>query len=191
MEPSFPSLADLYPEALDQARSWHDDAYMVWADISFRLSRLDAAFAFGTLNDPKQGLLVYFRLNEEGYDVELEEAESSGRTEFRPEINREDWAVDSQEVAQRVFNLRGSDFLKAHPEVDEAMLQLRRISGASAENTGLETDKIVWIMSYYKLRGVTLRVFVDSITGEIIGEEFFEADNFDPDIDNELEVDTF
>ena len=174
MEPRFPSIAKLYPEALDEAQSWREDAYMVFADVSHRQGRISTAFAFGTMEDPNLGLLVYFRESENGYVVKSEESEGAGRVEPRPGINREDWAVDSIEVAQQVFLERGSDFLKAHPEVDEALLQLTRVSGAAAENTGLEAERIVWVMHYYQITGYELRVYVDPITGSIIGEEFFE-----------------
>lgn len=169
-----PSLVELYPEALDQARSWRDDAYMIYADIDFHPERFSTAFAFGTLEDPNLALLVYFNENEDGYEVKLDESRGSGRTDFPPAIHRDDWSTDSPEVAQYAYDQRGSDFLDAHPEVNEAVLQLTWLSGAAAENTGLEAQRLVWVMHYYQLRGYSLRVYVDPLTGEIIGEELFE-----------------
>ncbi len=186
-----PSVAELYPQALTKAQEWHEDAYMASAKIGVRVSATWATFFFDSLNNPNEGLLVTFWLLEHGYEIEVENVDAPGRLEADPPINREDWDVDSIEAARIAFDNRGKEFLYEHPEADRAMLQLTRVSGSAAENTGLEMNRIVWVMHYYQLRGVELRVFVDPITGEIIGEQFFEADNFDPDIDNELEVDTF
>lgn len=169
-----PSLVELYPEALDQARSWRDDAYMIYADISFQKESFSTAFAFGTMDDPNLALLAYFNENEDGYEVKLDESRGSGRTDFPSAIRRDDWSTDSPEVAQYVYDQRGFDFLDAHPEANEAVLQLTWLSGAAAENTGLEAKQLVWVMQYYQLRGFSLRVYVDPLSGEIIGEELFE-----------------
>jgi hypothetical protein len=174
LEPDFPSAQELYPKALEKAQSWQSDAYLTWILFDFRTSGSLLSFAFSTPADPSAGLLINIWPQEDGYEIELRETGSPARTRNVPAIEREDWPIDSTVINHIAFEAKGLDFLTEHPEVDEILFQLRRLSGAAADATGLPIGQIVWRVDYYQLRGYSLDIYLDPKTGEIIGEWFSE-----------------
>jgi hypothetical protein len=174
LEPEFPSAQELYPQAIQQALAWQPDAYLLTIEFRQRDVVTLLSFEFATFTDPHAGFLVNYWEYENVQRIEVEEINYLGRFESRPGIEREDWPVDSTVISHIAFEAKGLDFLTEHPEVDEILFQLRRLSGAAADATGLPIGQIVWRVDYYQLRGYSLDIYLDPKTGEIIGEWFSE-----------------
>jgi len=175
MEPKIPSVKEFYPQALAEARKWRSDAYMVDVAIHIRNSRVLGSFAFDSESDPEVGFLFYIEGSDEGFQVEPEEVDASGRLKANPAIELDEWELDSLEAARITYENGGREFLKEHPEVDTVHLHLTRVGGSASKRTGVAMNRVVWIVSFYRLRVVYFDIYLDPITGEVLATDFREG----------------
>ena len=175
MEPKIPSAKEFYPQAQAEALKWRPDAYMVYAAIHIRNSRVLGSFAFDSESDPEVGFLFHIEGSDEGFQVESKELNSSGRLKANPAIEPDEWAVDSLDVARIAYENGGRDFLKDHHEVDTVHLHLTRVGGAASDRTGIAMNQVVWIVKFYRLRVVYFDIYLDPLTGDVLATDFQEG----------------
>ena len=175
MEPKIPSLKEYYPQALAEAIKWRQDAYMVDASINIRPSRILGSFAFDSESDPEVGFLFHIEGSDEGFQVEPKELDAPGRWVIQPAIEPDEWALDSLDVARIAYENGGREFLKEHPEVNTVLLHLMRVSGSASDRTGLNQGNVIWVATFYRLRKVSIDIYIDPITGEVLATDFQEG----------------
>ena len=174
-EPKIPSVKEYYPQALAEARKWRQDAYMVDASINIRPSRILGSFAFDSASDPEAGLLYFIIASDEGFQTETKEVDASGRMKSDPAIEPNEWALDSLDIARIAYENGGDAFLKEHPEVNTVLLHLMRVSGSASGRTGLIQGDVIWVATFYRLREVSIDIYIDPITGEVLATDFQEG----------------
>ncbi len=175
MEPKIPSMKEFYLPALTEARKWRQDAYMVDASINIRHSGILGSFAFDSASDPEAGLLYFISVSDEGFQTETKEVDASGRIKSDPAIEPDEWALDSLDVARIAYENGGDAFLKEHPEVNTVLLHLMRVSGSASSRTGLPQGEVIWVATFYRLRKVSIDIYIDPITGDVLATDFQEG----------------
>ncbi len=175
MEPKIPSIKEFYPQALAEARKWRTDAYMVDADVYIHHSRVIGSFSFDSESHPEVGFLFYIEESDEGFHVEPEEVDASGRLKANPGISHDEWELDSLDAARIAYENGGRTFLKEHPEVDTVLLHLMHASGSASSRTGLPMGKVVWVVTFYRLRGAYMRIYIDPLTSEVLATDLQEG----------------
>ena len=175
MQPKIPSIKEFYPQALAEARKWRSDAYMVFAAIHIRHSRMIGSLAFGSESHPEAGFIYYILENDDGFLTETKEVGTSGSLKADPGINTDEWELDSLDAARIAYENGGRAFLKEHPEVDTVRLQLIRLGGAGSERTGIAMNRVVWSVSFYRLSGADLGIYIDPLTGEVLATDLQEG----------------
>ena len=171
-----PSVNALYPQAVAIAAKWHPYAYITRVIVNLHPSGHMTTFMFDTPDDVTIGLLVYIQTRDGDFEIETEEVDASGRTHVNPPIGRDEWVIDSVETARIAYEGGGRDFIQSHPSVNDVFIQLRRISGSASDSTGIERDTIVWRVVFSRLPYYSLDVYIDPITGEILGDCIMETD---------------
>ena len=175
MQPKIPSIKEFYPQALAEARKWRSDAYMVYAAIYVRHSRMIGSLAFDSESDPEAGFIYRIRENDDGFRTEIKEVDASGRLRANPGISHDEWELDSLDAARIAYENAGRDFLHEHPEVDTVLLQLSRVGGAASERTGIAMNRVVWSVSFYRLRVIYFDIYIDPLTGEVLAIDLQEG----------------
>jgi hypothetical protein len=175
LERQIPSVIEHYPKALAEARNWRSDAYMIYSAIQIRGTVLIGSLAFNSESNPEVGFLYRLHEAEEGYQLETKEVDASGRLKANPPIPEDKWTVDSLEAYRVAIENGGSDFINLHPEVDTALLQLDRLSGSASSRTGLPQGEIVWVVTFYKLMEISMDIYIDALTGEVLATDVQEG----------------
>jgi hypothetical protein len=162
------SARPLYPEALQIARAWRPDAYLVSIDVpADRVGGSMSLWASFCFLSPSSDIVML--------DVTYDSAVHSWQDtwlsaywvdrDLYPEIADSEWQIDSAE-ALKVANLYGgADFTMKYPtgylDVD-LLLEKEQIEGRS---------RAVWSVRYSAHFEAELCVVVDAVTGEVVGKQ--------------------
>jgi hypothetical protein len=133
------------------------------------------SLAFDSESHLEEGFLFYIEGSDKGFQVESEEVDTSGRLKADPGINTDEWELDSLDAARIAYENGGKAFLKEHPEVDTVRLQLIRLGGAGSERTGIAMNRVVWSISFYRLRVIYFDIYIDPLTGEVLATDLQEG----------------
>lgn len=163
------SIRDLYPKALQIAKAWNEDAYLVFLETSFwptdSPASQGASFSFRSRSMESIGLFV-------SYDKatgEFEDEWLSLANEARPreEIADAAWRLDSVEALEIAQEAGGAEFLAGHPDKD--YLLYLRLEKRQAD----EDQRTVWLVRYYAGMppSADLRIVIDALTGQVLEAE--------------------
>ncbi|MEJ2212394.1 MAG: hypothetical protein P8129_25680 [Anaerolineae bacterium] len=155
------SIRDLYPEAMQLARTWKQDAYLVWANTTFwptdgdEFRRASSTDVIGLLvgYDPATG-----SFEDEWVSVAKESPQQ------KIEIEDTDWRLDSTEALEIAQRAGGAEFLAGRIDGDLQLyirLEKRQVSGSM---------RTVWFAGYYvgMPASDSLRVVIDAVTGQVL-----------------------
>jgi hypothetical protein len=154
-----PSAAELYPAALEEARTWRSDTHLTGINIGLRPA-VRVVFFFDSVSDPAGGLLVYAEQGVEGPRLTSKEVRSETRMEADSAIERDQWPLDSPEIFDIVVKNGATEFLLQHPDSTNWYLQF---PGYGAPNP----DDVLWRVAFGEPYADTLDVYVDPVTGEV------------------------
>jgi hypothetical protein len=161
------SIRDLYPEALQIAKAWKEDAYLVDAQTSFWPTNADgfrrAFFSFRSRSTDVIGLLVSYDPATGSFaDEWLSVAKEDPRQ--KEEISDADWRLDSVRALEIAQAARGSEFLAEQLDKDlNLYLRLKR------QEVGTEV-RTVWLVAYYAGMppSADRRIVIDAATSQIL-----------------------
>jgi hypothetical protein len=160
------SIRSLYPEALEVAKDWKEDAYLVEAQVSFGESSVDeyqyADFDFRSPSTKIVGLSVWYDPATDSFrDEWLSIAKVDPSRE--PEIKDSDWHIDSTEALEIAQAHGGAEFLAGRSD-SHLYLYLRL---EKRQNNGQPLT--VWLAAYYdETAGEELFVVIDALSGEVV-----------------------
>lgn len=160
------SIRSLYPEALEVAKDWKEDAYLVRAEVSFWEDDADgyqyAHFSFRSPSTDIIGLAVWYdpvtgSFRDKWLSVAKEDPER------KPQINDSDWRIDSVEALEIAQSHGGKEFLNGRSENDLDLYLLLE----KRQNNGLPLT--VWFAAYYdRTLGEELFVVINALSGEVV-----------------------
>jgi hypothetical protein len=158
------SIRSLYPEALEVAKDWKEDAYLVEAQVSFGESSVDeyqyAYFSFRSPSTDIIGLAVWYDPATSSF---RDEWLSIAKAKRKLPISDSDWPVDSTEALKIVQSNGGKEFLTGRSEND-LYLYLRL---EKRQNNGQPLT--VWFAAYYdETAGEELFVVIDALSGKVV-----------------------
>jgi len=163
------SIRDLYPEALQIAKAWKEDAYLVYVETSFwptdSPAYQAASFGFRSRSTDFVGLFV-------SYDEatgQFEDQWLSVAKEARPreEIADTEWSLDSVQALEIAQEAGGAEFLAG--KLDQDYVLYLRLEKWQAD----EDQRMAWMVRYYAGMppSADLRIVIDAITGQVLEAE--------------------
>jgi hypothetical protein len=162
------SIRDLYPGALQIAKAWKEDAYLVQAQTSFwpRDSNAfrSASFSFRSSSTDVIGLSVRYDPESASFTEEwLSVFKEDSR--YKAEIADAEWHLDSVEALEISQQAGGAEFLEARRDLDYRTLYVRLEKHPVGQDL-----RTVWFVAYYAgmPSGADLRIVIDAVTGEVL-----------------------
>ena len=138
-----PSLRHYYNEAITEARTWHMDAALYWAEVWIRDGRTHMIYKFKSEMFPQERILVELEITPEGNVMKTFDSIIEGPSPVDPLISLDDSILDSAEVVDLALSFGARDFISNHPNVENLLIQLAGTSGAAAEELGIDPEIIV------------------------------------------------
>lgn len=167
-QPTYYTLAVrlLYSEAVEIARSWRSDAYLVSIDVPTtevgRDSPLGASFYFLSPSTDIIMLRIEYDSATDSWEDEWLAIHMIDKEERYPEIADSEWQVDSTAALEVASRSGGRDFLAANS------------SGRLYVDLSLEKHDqlgVVWLVRYSNVAVAELCFLIDASTGELVGNE--------------------
>ena len=159
------SMRTLYPEALEVARAWKEDAFLVGADVDFALDDTEhnhlPSFFFLSPSTEVVGLFVNYDVETGTFSDEWLSIAKMDRSRY-PEILDDEWPIDSVDALQIAQNHGGSEFLASRAGWDLHLLMHLRKRQTSGQSM------TYWTVLYYdQYAREDLRMRVDASTGDV------------------------
>jgi len=161
------SIQDLYPEALQIAKAWKEDAYFTGAYTSFWPTDSNefqyASFSFRSRATDFIGLYVSYDPATDSFEEKwLGVAEEDPR--YKAEIADAEWRLDSIEALEIAQGAGGSEFLAGQLDKDLDLylrLEKRQIG---------QDLRTVWRVAYYvgMPPSDSQWILIDAVTGEVL-----------------------
>jgi hypothetical protein len=161
------SIRDLYPEAMQLAKTWKQDAYLVWAHTTFWPTDGDefrrASFSFRSRSTDLIGLLIGYDPATGSFEDEwVSVAKESPQRKI--EIEDTDWRLDSTEALEIAQRAGGAEFLAGR--IDEDLLLYIRLENRQVDGN----VQTVWFAGYYlgMPASDSRRFVIDALTGQVL-----------------------
>jgi hypothetical protein len=168
VDTDIPSLKEHFPVALAEATEWHPDAFVFWAQLEMN-DRVKLIYRFDSPSFPGDRLLVALELEDDEIDVSTIDVYIE---EPRPEnlpIPLEASILDSAEVVDLALAQGGQAFIDRHPGARDLLVQLVAISGAAADELGLERSRPIWRVAIFSLPTPGIDLIFDPYNGQFLG----------------------
>jgi hypothetical protein len=168
VDTDIPSLKEHFPVALAEATEWHPDAFVFWAqlEIDYR-SRM--IYIFESPAFPGYWLRVAIEFVNDEIAVATSEGYIEEPRQDNQPIPLEASLLDSAEVVDLALAHGGQAFIDRHPGARDLLVQLVAISGAAADELGLERSQPIWRVAIFSLPTPGIDLIFDPFTGEFLG----------------------
>lgn len=169
IEGPIPSIKDHYDQALTHARLWRDDAAPFWAEVEMWDHRTVVFYRFRSESFPGERYLVQLELTSSGTEMTVFDGSFEGPDTSNPLISLEESILDSPQVAELALSHGVREFIARHPDATRVLIQLRGISGAAADELGIQAMRPVWRVGLSELPIASIDLLFDPYTGEFLG----------------------
>jgi hypothetical protein len=164
-----PSIKEHYDQALAQARTWHSDAAVFWAQVDIWNGQIELMYRFKSVSFPGERYLVHLELSPSGTEMTVFEGSFEGPDTSDPAISLDDSILDSTQVADLALSHGAREFITKHPSARRLLIQLCGLSGAAADELGLQAMRPTWRVGISDLPLYSINLLFDPYSGEFLG----------------------